>query len=121
MEPPGSDQQEPVRWLQTCQGWHETLSLLGIREMGCAEGGQYMKMVFFVYFLMSPGVGMDSPRSRLCGEGCVSSKPWPDSFSGRDCSTTRAIRRPSLLTAVPQAFWVGSPRLVWGHSLGWNL
>lgn len=27
-----------------------------------------MKMVFFVYFLMSPGRGMDSPSSCLCGE-----------------------------------------------------
>lgn len=48
--PPGSDQQEPVRCLQTCQGWCESLSLLGIREMGWAEGGLVYENGLFCLF-----------------------------------------------------------------------
>lgn len=92
LEPPGSNQRETARHLQTCQGWCETLPSLGIRGMGMGRGGPVCEKNLFCSFAhVSPGVGMDSPSSLLCCEGGVLFEHWLDSFSGRDCSNTRVV------------------------------
>jgi len=112
LEPPGSNQWETGKCLQTCQGWRETLPSLGIGATGRAEGGRYMRRVFSAHLLASPlarGRTRPAPTSAGSGALCLSNG-WMEFLrqgrQGHTCCQEATSVNHSSATGV----WGGKPQ-----------